>query len=1118
MRKLLFIVNLLLIFILGITLSSCSGRTARIDEAARNAVFQTSDISEENMRYSGDYTYITSEDGEYVAIISYTGNEKEVKIPSKIDGKPVIALIGSYKILERNGPKNFVFNNANTIESVVIPDSVLYLDSAFFACKNLNNITLPRNLLRVSSGFGSCEKLKNVELPDTLEEIGEYTFHGCSSLTEINIPASLKVIGKSAFYGCSSLERISFPASLRSIDSEAFSGCSSLKEVVFSTESLTLGMFTFSGCSSLEKAEIPSVAELPDGVFRGCTGLKTITFSEGLEYIGKGAFNRCTGLTEITLPDSLLFINEGAFSECTGLTTMHLSHNTALYDDVYVNSSVFGEDQEAPELLYYDEKIENDAAEISEPEYIIEDLEGYTLRIFDIGSVDDRYYSMFDDESFQKVIEIVSEKYNCSIVEVNSEDWYNELRSSTIRGESSFCDVAIIPADMVLECTKYGYITPWEGDLSADWWAQSVNQQYNIGGVQLAVSGDFNINNFASQICYVYNREKLDAKGGEKYIGGYSDRLVSQAWKYAWGRNGEFGDSYGSNYMYNGGICASTFDYYRTMLAGQGIDFYSIADDGTISLSYGNGSGFLNNIEGRTEDPNYIAFRKNISLYIRTRNKIIESLKRDLREEERKLSGMADFMACDESLFSDGTSTFKIVRLDEIPALMETGMDIGLAPLPGGVHTSLVDTPTLAIQPVCIRDTYKNYIILDALARYSRREMLPAFTKSIIGNKPKPETNAQEKTPYDDDSTYSYNRQMIKKIYENPYYELDFGETGKEFQYLYYKYMLMYDATDLDRWGNGKLSVDAFNEAVRYKLKEIEKMNDYLEYNLSWHHTDESVASETKEKWAEDFFNTIVNVGRDPFIIEHVLDITKISAAFNRNGDCSFYDAFYDAVVLNDILSAYGEFTGNNSTVYDRYFSYADFVKQSDLNEEEIANIRRLFYAGDVCRYPLSYVQEALDYLYGEGMFDAGKLSNAMSFYVTEDRQYLYSQFSYWWGGFVDKKYDYEYVFYKLMDTQYFDKFIEPQITDNGAIIEMTIVGTSSEEGDYGVRFDNAYDYVTNMYLTRMSVNSDTDNAKGLESIEYYSPIGIYASGRVKLFLKKDSNGVHIMGIKTELP
>jgi hypothetical protein len=61
------------------------------------------------------------------------------------------------------------------------------------------------------------------------------------------------------------------------------------------------------------------VTMIGDGAFFGCTGLTSITISEGVTSIGDSAFSGCIGLTSITIPDSVTSIELSAFSSCTGL-------------------------------------------------------------------------------------------------------------------------------------------------------------------------------------------------------------------------------------------------------------------------------------------------------------------------------------------------------------------------------------------------------------------------------------------------------------------------------------------------------------------------------------------------------------------------------------------------------------------------------------------------------------------------------------------------------------------------------------------------------------------------------------------------------------------------------
>ena len=60
----------------------------------------------------------------------------------------------------------------------------------------------------------------------------------------------------------------------------------------------------------------PSLTEIGESAFSGCTSLAEITLPPALTEIGESAFSECTSLAEITLPASVAEIGESAFSEC----------------------------------------------------------------------------------------------------------------------------------------------------------------------------------------------------------------------------------------------------------------------------------------------------------------------------------------------------------------------------------------------------------------------------------------------------------------------------------------------------------------------------------------------------------------------------------------------------------------------------------------------------------------------------------------------------------------------------------------------------------------------------------------------------------------------------------
>ncbi len=103
-------------------------------------------------------------DGDNAVITGYIGENKDVVIPSEIDGHTVTAIAGS---LDNTATGKGAFENNDTITSVVIPDGVTSIgDTAFLNCTALESVSIPDSVKEIKgAAFLYCDSLKNVELP-----------------------------------------------------------------------------------------------------------------------------------------------------------------------------------------------------------------------------------------------------------------------------------------------------------------------------------------------------------------------------------------------------------------------------------------------------------------------------------------------------------------------------------------------------------------------------------------------------------------------------------------------------------------------------------------------------------------------------------------------------------------------------------------------------------------------------------------------------------------------------------------------------------------------------------------------------------------------------------------
>ncbi|MCD8028342.1 MAG: leucine-rich repeat domain-containing protein [Erysipelotrichaceae bacterium] len=128
-------------------------------------IYYSNNDYETNISADGNYVYYTCSDGKYIIISSYLGDDKDVIIPSTIDGYTVL------------GVGNYAFSESD-ITSVVIPDTVTYIgEGAFCDCANLESVTIPDSVTYIGDeAFAYCPKLLRLDISTSVLYIGEYAF------------------------------------------------------------------------------------------------------------------------------------------------------------------------------------------------------------------------------------------------------------------------------------------------------------------------------------------------------------------------------------------------------------------------------------------------------------------------------------------------------------------------------------------------------------------------------------------------------------------------------------------------------------------------------------------------------------------------------------------------------------------------------------------------------------------------------------------------------------------------------------------------------------------------------------------------------------------------------
>ena len=214
----------------------------------------------------------------------------------------------------------------NRVTDVVIPEtitwegceySVVAIDyCAFLSCSALESIKLPESIIEIGSqAFCYCSKLKSIVIPNGVKVIDYKTFGGCSALESVVLPDSLASIGSWVFEGCSSLKSITIPQNVNDIDRYVFAD-SSLKSVVWNLTS-----------DSWQSKDAASP-------FRFNETITSITFGEGVEYIGEDFCSGMKSLESVTLPASLKTIGASTFDRCYKLKRVNYMGDIASWCNI----------------------------------------------------------------------------------------------------------------------------------------------------------------------------------------------------------------------------------------------------------------------------------------------------------------------------------------------------------------------------------------------------------------------------------------------------------------------------------------------------------------------------------------------------------------------------------------------------------------------------------------------------------------------------------------------------------------------------------------------------------------------------------------------------------------
>lgn len=257
------------------------------------------------------------------SIVAYQEDAKEIIIP---DGVSQL---------------NYNIDFPDTVEKIIIPDSIKSLDSECFrSLKNLTEIKLPGDIKKIPArAFEGCSALASIDIPDSVKLYSKEAFRGCENLKtikhsssligiddlcfamcpvlETDIPDSVTYIGKHIFDGCEKITSIQIPSGITEINAQLFQNNSTLEYIDFNNV-ISIGSHAFRN-TAMEDVDISKVTFVGAGAFRS-SKLKHLDFVADGAVIGLHAFEGCPELAGSVTILPNMDIGMGAFDNCPKLT------------------------------------------------------------------------------------------------------------------------------------------------------------------------------------------------------------------------------------------------------------------------------------------------------------------------------------------------------------------------------------------------------------------------------------------------------------------------------------------------------------------------------------------------------------------------------------------------------------------------------------------------------------------------------------------------------------------------------------------------------------------------------------------------------------------------------
>lgn len=211
------------------------------------------------------------------------------------------------------------------------PDNNTYNWDKFFASTGARVETTSQSLSLGSYAFRGCANLSVMDFA-AITAVYDGVFEGCAKITQADL-SDVRYSGDGVFENCTNLAQVTLSAQTE-IGSRMFAG-TAVKEIEYLASILPAA--ALEDMPALETVVFKGAdVTVGDRALRNASKLNAVLFENGCASLGSFAFENCSALLTVTMGGSstLSHIGEGVFKGCTSLKSISLSSESELYKNV----------------------------------------------------------------------------------------------------------------------------------------------------------------------------------------------------------------------------------------------------------------------------------------------------------------------------------------------------------------------------------------------------------------------------------------------------------------------------------------------------------------------------------------------------------------------------------------------------------------------------------------------------------------------------------------------------------------------------------------------------------------------------------------------------------------